>query len=180
MIARRALGALSIALTIAVMAGASALVGAQALGYKRYVITGRSMTGTIDVGSLAFERAVPPSSLKVGDVVTYSPPADSRVRGLVTHRIVWAGRSRDGGRAFRTKGDANPQPDPWRFVLSSPTQARVVFHVPYAGYALAAFSRPRVRMLLIGLPALLVAISLLAGLWEDAGVEARRLGVEQA
>jgi signal peptidase len=141
-----------------------------ALGYKRYVIVGRSMTGTYDRGSLIFDRPVPVGRLRVGDVITYTPP---RHDGAVTHRIVWIGRDRSGARAYRTKGDANPAPDPWHFTLHRPTQARVAFAVPYVGYAIGALSLRWVRMALIGLPALLVALAVLAGLWRDAGQEAR-------
>ena len=78
---------------------------------------------------------------------------------------------------FRTKGDANPVKDPWTFTLSRPMQARVAFHLPYVGYLLAALAERKVRMILIGVPALLIALSVLAGLWREAGeaaAEARR------
>jgi signal peptidase len=35
------------------------------------------MTGTIDRGSLIFDKVVPAESLKVGDIITYTPPASS-------------------------------------------------------------------------------------------------------
>ena len=108
---------------------------------------------------------MPVADLRVGDVITYTPPGHG---ARVTHRIVWTGRGADGGRAFRTRGDANASADPWRFELSGPTQARVVGHVPWAGYALSALSVRWVRMLVIGLPAALVALALLAGAWRDA------------
>jgi signal peptidase I len=142
------------------------------LGYQRYVVTGGSMDGTYDRGSIVFDEEVPVSDLEVGDVVTYEPPAEAGIDGLVTHRIV---SIRDGGdaRSFVTKGDANDAKDPWRFTLDQPTQARVAFHVPYVGYALAALSIREVRMLVIGLPALLIAVALTARLWREAGEEAR-------
>src|SRR5215211_1501787 len=59
-----------------------------AFGYQRYVITGGSMQGTYDRGSIVFDKAVPVSDLEVGDVITYTPPASSGVDGLITHRIV--------------------------------------------------------------------------------------------
>lgn len=139
------------------------------LGYQRYVITGGSMSGTIDRGSIAYDELVPSSSLEVGDVITYQPPPGSGPTGLVTHRIVWVGRDKEGKPSFGTKGDANAGPDPWRFVLKGPVQARVVFHVPYIGYAFAGLSDKRIRMLVIGLPAALIALSVLAGIWRDAG-----------
>jgi signal peptidase len=76
---------------------------------------------------------------------------------------VWTGRGASGARAFRTKGDANAAPDPWRFELRGETQARVAAHVPYAGYVIAAVGIRWVRMLLIGVPAAWVAIGLMFG-----------------
>jgi signal peptidase len=144
------------------------------LGYQRYVITSGSMSGTYDRGSIVYAREVPTASLRVGDVITYAPPAATGLKGLVTHRIAWIGRDRSGARAFRTKGDANPVRDPWRFTLERPRQARAAFHVPYAGFALAALGIRELRMLLIGLPALLIALGTLTRLWRRAGEELRR------
>jgi signal peptidase I len=144
-----------------------------AFGYHRYVITGSSMQGTYDRGSIVFDKPVPVSDLKLGDVITYSPPADTGVHGLITHRIISI-RHGEQGTSFRTKGDANESRDPWRFQLDQPTQARVAFSIPYVGFGIAALSMVPVRMLLIGLPALLIAIVLIARLWRQAGEEAYR------
>ena len=59
-----------------------------AFGYSRYVITGGSMAGTYDKGSVVFEEPVPVEDLEVGDVITYQPPADAGTQSLVTHRII--------------------------------------------------------------------------------------------
>ena len=145
-------------------------------GLHRYVLVGGSMEPTIHKGSVIFDRVVPVSSLRVGDVITYTPPpgAQGPVAHAVTHRIVWVGRDRFGARAFRTKGDHNHVDDPWRFTLHSATQAEETFAIPYVGYAIAALSLRPVRMALIGLPALLIALGILVSLWQDAGEEVRR------
>jgi signal peptidase len=166
-------GASAVLLVCALLAAALVLVPGL-LGYQRYVITSGSMTGTIDQGSLIYDKVVPATSLKRGDIITYTPPALSGVQEPVTHRIVWVGRDRFGKLSFRTKGDANKVADPWRFVLERSTQARVAFHIPYVGYAFAALNDRHIRMLLIGLPALLIAVGVLARLWRDAGEEVRR------
>lgn len=162
------------ALVVAVIVAVGTL-GAALLGYQRYVITGASMTGTFDRGSLLFSETVPVPELRVGDVITYTPPERTGTEGLVTHRIIWIGDDRQGREVFRTKGDANPVRDPWRFTLPGPEQARASFGVPYVGYGFAALDIPQVRMLLIGVPALLVALALLVRLWRQAGEEAREL-----
>ncbi len=141
------------------------------LGLQRYVITGGSMTGTIDKGSLVYSRLTPVGRLKVGDIVTFVPPDYA---SPITHRIISIGRGQNGQRIFRTKGDFNKVADPWRVTFSHPLLARCVYHVPYLGYLLAAFTFRPVRLLLIGLPAILIAGSLLWSLWRSAGEEVRR------
>ena len=165
--ARKAFGALVLgaALVLALVVLVPAL-----LGFQRYVITSGSMTGTYDRGSLVFDRVVPTASLHAGDVITFQPPGHA---GLVTHRIASV-RTVRGQRVFTTKGDANRAPDAWGAIkLANAKQARVAFHVPYVGYGIAALSERRVRMLLVGLPAMLIALSTLAGLWRDTSPNAR-------
>lgn len=128
------------------------------LGYERYVITGGSMSGTYDKGSVVFEKAVPADDLAVGDVITYLPPAASGVSTLVTHRIIRIGQDENGQQVLHTQGDANADPDPWRFTLDSATQPVVTHAVPYVGHALMALADRDTRMLLIGLPAALIAL----------------------
>lgn len=132
------------------------------LGYQRYIITGGSMTGTYDKGSIVFEKVVPSTDLAVGDVITYVPPASSGVTNLVTHRIVKARPGHAGATVLRTRGDANPSRDPWTFTLDRATQPVVQFHVPYAGWFFLFLADPGHRMLLIGGPAALIALGSLA------------------
>ena len=157
-------GAIAFALIAAVLVLVPALIG-----WQRYAIVSGSMTGTYDKGSLVLDEVVPVAELRVGDVITYLPPAGDH---LITHRISWIGRDATGARVFRTRGDANPVADGWTFRLDRPTQARVRVGVPYAGYALMALGRRDVRMILIALPALLIAGFSLVGLWRRLGATA--------
>lgn len=127
------------------------------IGMQRYVITTGSMTGTYDVGTLVFDRAVPARDLRVGDVITYLPPASSGVDHLVTHRLVSV-RTHAGHTTYRTRGDANPASDPWTFELSTDRQPRVAFAAPYVGRIFIALSDAATRRLVIGGPALLVGL----------------------
>jgi signal peptidase len=95
--------------------------------------------------------------------------------GAVTHRIVAVEAGPEGQPAFRTKGDFNQTADPWNpITLNEPQQARYVFHVALLGYALAALGMRSVRIALVGLPAVLIALSLLWSLWREAGQEVAR------
>lgn len=167
-LARRLLGW---ALPAAALVLAALMLVPAALGLDRYVITGDSMSGTYDRGSILYSRAVAVEELRVGDVITYEAPRGAGISGLVTHRIVSIDQRR-GEPAFRTKGDANATPDPWRFTLDAPTQARAEISVPFVGYAFAALGVRELRFALIGLPALAIALALLARLWREAGEEA--------
>jgi signal peptidase I len=132
------------------------------------------MTGTIDRGSLIYDKIVPVSSLQVGDVITYRPPAGSTpTGGLITHRIVSIEKDDDGRPVFRTKGDANATMDPWRFHLDDAKQATVAFHVPYVGYFFGLLGIAWLRMTLVGILSGLVVLRLWWTLWRDAGQEER-------
>jgi signal peptidase len=137
----------SLACVLVTLLGVAFLVPSL-LGYQRYVITGTSMTGTIDLGSVVFEKVVPVADLEVGDVITYQPPAESGIDHLVTHRIVAI-----HGDTYRTKGDAVPERDPWTFQLVEKDQPRVAFSVPYVGYAFLALADRTIRMAVISVPA---------------------------
>ncbi len=141
------------------------------LGYQRYIIVGGSMTGTIAKGSVVYERLTPVSQLKVGDIITFVPPGYTEP---VTHRIIAIQQGPGGSPVFQTKGDFNPVRDPWKMSLKGPEQPRYVFHIPCVGYVLAAVAIRKVRMILIGIPAVVIAFSLLWSLWTQAGDDVRR------
>lgn len=138
--------------------GCLALLVPALLGYDRYVITGGSMTGSVEKYAVVFADEVPVDGLAVGDVITYLPPADAGTHSLVTHRIIEIGTSPEGHRVLRTQGDANPDPDPWQFELVEPTVNRMAWHIPFLGRPMIALADPDVRRLVIGAPATVVAL----------------------
>jgi signal peptidase len=147
-----------------------------ALGMHHYVILTGSMTGTYDRGSIIFDRPVPTQRLRVGDPITYNPPPGVSEHSRVTHRIFRITRDHDGLRTFQTKGDANTAPDSWRFQLPLSTQDKVVFEVPYAGFLLELLSIRQYRLVLTGIPALLVVLAVLRQLWRDSNEHDRTPG----
>lgn len=134
--------------------GALLFILPTALGYERFLITGSSMSGTFEVGSLVFSEVVPVGQLHEGDIITYMPPASSGIHELVTHRIVKI--KKDG--SFRTKGDAVSNVDPWTFKLAGDNQPRAAFSVPYVGWVFLALQDRTIRIALIALPASVIAL----------------------
>ena len=160
---RRAWGRRLLALGgLAVLAGFLAVtVGPRVLPYRVLYVRSGSMAPGAPVGSLALFRPARAASLHRGDVIAFTPIG--RPGTPVAHRIVRIERT-GTGRAFVTRGDANPLPDPWR-IPARGSGWREVGVVPGLGYGLAALTRPTVRLTAIVLVALAGAGTSLVAIW---------------
>jgi signal peptidase len=178
-LARRARGIALNCVFVAMIASVLIMLVPALLGFQRYVILTGSMTGTYDRGSIVFDHPIPTADLKVGDPITYSPPSGFTSQARVTHRIWWIGRGANGERVYRTKGDANKHPDAWKFTLNQSTQDVVVFHIPDVGYVFTLLSLRKFRIVLVGLPAIIIGLMMLRALWIEGGQEARKQKLAQ-
>jgi signal peptidase I len=159
---------------VAALGCVAILLGPSLLGYQRFIILTGSMTGTYNRGSIVFDKPVPTASLKVGDVITYNPPPGFTSQGRVSHRIYRITVGKDGVRTYQTKGDFNRYPDIWHFTLPRPTQDEVKFDVPEIGYLFLILSIRNFRLILVGVPAILIGGNELRKLWREGGAEAKR------
>jgi len=104
-----------------------------------YVVTSGSMEPNISLGSAVIVKQVPTERIQVNDVITFQSGDDPRT---TTHRVIEV-TEQDGQRAFRTKGDANEDPDQSLVVpgQNARVEGRVMtiagepFAIPYIGYA---------------------------------------------
>lgn len=124
------------------------------LGYEALIVYSGSMAPFLAIGDVAVIQPAKPQDLRVGDVVTYRSASNSRV--LVTHRIIRI-EAQEGILAFETKGDANPDVDYWS-VAEDTVVGRVIYKVPYVGYIFDFAQTMSGRLLLVGIPALLLVI----------------------
>ena len=94
-----------------------ALVGAD----SSYEVLGGSMFPALKQGDFIFNKAVDPSTIEVGDILTVKPGGS-----IYTHRVV---EKAEGG--FILKGDANDTPD---IFIIDPSQivGKVIFVVPFS------------------------------------------------
>jgi signal peptidase len=152
--------------TTALLAGAVvtfvvAYAALLAIGFKPVAVYSGSMRPTLGVGSLAVDRVVPASSVRVGDVITFNDPY---TKGrLVTHRVAQIIPTKQGP-AYRTKGDANAARDPWAIRLNDRVGS-VAFDVPLAGYLLYYAHTREIRGLLLIVFAVFVLVGLLRWIW---------------
>ncbi|MGB2694963.1 MAG: signal peptidase I [Dehalococcoidia bacterium] len=125
------------------------------LGYHTYNVEGSSMAPSLQLGSAVVTHPTGPRALKVGDIIVRpgsggTPP--------VLHRVVDVTVGADGERLFVTQGDRNQTRDP-KPVAFDGSGDKVVYSVPYAGYILSFAESSLGRLVLIGIPlVLLVAI----------------------
>ncbi|HSG86728.1 MAG TPA: signal peptidase I [Candidatus Limnocylindrales bacterium] len=133
--------AFDLALIASVVAVLAALVVARGLpswGHPTLAIIGGSMEPTIPKGAVVVLDPVSTSDLRPGDVVTVRIPTTS---GHVTHRVLDIGEA-DGAAWIRTKGDANPSPDP-ALLPADQVVGRVGTWIPALGYLVRLLSVPQ-------------------------------------
>jgi signal peptidase len=151
-------------IVVAVFAYAALLVA----GFRPVAVYSGSMVPKLRIGSVAVDRPVAASSVRVGDVITFTDPY---VPGrLVTHRVIRIFHTATGA-AYRTKGDANTSRDPWTIRLPDRV-GRVQFSIPVAGYVLWYAHTREVRTALIALAAVLILAALLRRIWREEGPSA--------
>jgi signal peptidase I len=99
-----------------------------AFGLRPVIVASGSMEPQIHTGALAFDRPIPASQAKVGDVVTLQKES----REYVTHRVVASSEGPDGLTQLTLRGDANGQDDPAPYLVSEVGQ--YLGSVPVLGY----------------------------------------------
>jgi len=120
------------------------------------VVYSGSMAPEMPTGALAVMEPVDPTDIKVGDIIAFDPPWDAS-NVTVSHRVIEVVDGETLG--FRTKGDANEDPD-FDIVPATSVTGRVTLNVPQLGYLLARvgdYSRSRLGFVFfVGLPTLLL------------------------
>jgi len=120
--------------------------------YKLMIVQSGSMTPAIKMGSVVVAK--PAENYQIGDVITFGPY--TRTQAPTTHRI-YDIKVTDGNPVYITKGDANNAPDQ-REITKRDIVGKVLFSIPYLGYAVDFAKRPLGFSLIIIVPAALIII----------------------
>jgi signal peptidase len=152
-------GIASKAIAVMLVLSAVALIaGPRLLGWQMQLVLSGSMAPAFDTGSVIAIRPVDPSSIVVGDVVTYS----RRTGPPVTHRVVGIQGTGDDARLV-TKGDANEDIDAGT-VNPAAVVGETVAAVPYVGYVAHFMRQPLGFLLVIVVPGFILILAELRSL----------------
>ncbi len=121
-------------------------------GWRLYSVTTGSMSPTYPIGSMLIVRPTDFSELQTGDVITYNISETT----VVTHRIYSIDADKQ---TVITKGDANQTSDSYD-VNAQNIIGKVVFSVPYLGFATTILSTQKGMFFLLGIAAALFIFSI--------------------
>jgi signal peptidase I len=131
------------------------------VGYEAFVVQSDSMAPALVTGDAIVTESISPSSLEVGDVVTF---ADATRAGLlVTHRVT--DLRRDGTRtSVVTRGDGNTAVERWA-VDDEVDVGRLVARLPKLGVLVTSVSTPVARAALTTCALALLGAGVLRRIW---------------
>jgi signal peptidase len=118
-------------------------------GYYSSVIMSSSMEPTIPIGSIVVAKRVNPDNVKVGNIIVFQ-----RSNSKTLHRVIDKIVENDSY-YFKTKGDANEDPDPW-IVQPEQVQGSLLLTIPYYGYLIYFAGTPIGFILMVIIPAILL------------------------
>lgn len=115
-------------------------------GYHVFAVLTGSMEPDLPVHTALLVHTIDPTMIRIGDIITFEEPGNNRV--LITHRVIAIDTTAET-KIFRTKGDANPAPDPWR-VPSTAVKGKVYYHIPWIGSFIAFLNtKPGIALFVI-------------------------------
>ena len=120
--------------------------------YYSSVIMSSSMEPTIPIGSIVVVKRVNPDDVKVSNIIVFQR-SDAKTLHRVIDKIV-----ENDSYYFKTKGDANEDPDPW---IVQPEQVRgaLLLTIPYYGYLIYFAGTPIGFVLMVIIPAILLIVN---------------------
>lgn len=132
------------------------LVGVRLVGLQPYTVLSGSMEPTYHVGALIYVKEADAEHLTAGTPITFYLNANT----VATHRIHEVTTDETGRLAYRTKGDANEDPD-GALVYPENIIGTPVGTIPGLGYLVAFLQQPSGRYLALAVTAgILLAVFL--------------------
>jgi signal peptidase I len=115
-------------------------------GATPYVVLTGSMQPQMPPGTLVVVKPVAAEEISTGAVLTYQIKSGEPT--VVTHRVTSVGVDGKGELRFRTKGDANQEPDEL-LVMPAQIKGERWYYVPYLGYVTSLITGEQRRIGLV-------------------------------
>ena len=125
--------------------------------YQILSVLSGSMEPAIHTGSIVVIKPV--ENYKIGDIITFGKTEKTPT----THRI-YDIKVNAGNPIYTTKGDANNAPDS-REIPNSEVIGKILFSVPYAGFAIATAKKPWGFIFIIIIPTLIIISGEIKKIW---------------
>jgi signal peptidase len=129
------------------------------------VVQSGSMAPAIKMGSLVIVK--PANDYKIGEVITFGPY--SKTKAPTTHRI-YDIKVVNGQPVYITKGDANNAPDT-REITKRDVVGKVLFSIPYLGYAVAFAKKPLGFALIVIVPAVIIIVDEIKNIYKELKIK---------
>jgi signal peptidase I len=162
----------SFGLLILLMTAAVLSFLAPRFGWGVDAVLSGSMEPQLKVGGLVITRPVESKDIEVGDTITFYCPLN---KGMTSHRVIAV----ESGTLsyFRTKGDANEDPDPFIVPVQN-VAGKVCFHIPYLGFVIQFLKTPLGMLLTLGIPGLIIIALEIINIWRVFSEEKKRISDE--
>ena len=135
--------------------------------FKVMIVQSGSMEPAIKMGSIVAVKPHSTSSgqadYKIGDIITFGKT--TKLKEPITHRI-YDIKVVGGNPQYITKGDANNAPDK-DTVSKKDIIGKVLFHIPYLGYAVSFAKKPIGFSLIIIIPAAAIVYDEIKKIWKE-------------
>lgn len=170
----RITGAISTILVVIVVIIALLLVGVRLIGLKPFTVLSGSMEPTYHTGALIYVKSVDPMTIEAGTPITFMLDEDT----IATHRVVEVIPDEEDAEVvrFRTKGDANAEPDGslvhYKNVIGVPK-----FSIPYLGYLANYIQHPPGRYIAIAVIVIILLLAFVPDLFDDSKKGKKQKGV---
>lgn len=125
--------------------------------YQILTVLSGSMEPAIHTGSIVIIK--PTDNYKIGDIITFGKTEKTPT----THRIHDI-KVNAGNPVYTTKGDANNAPDN-REISNNEVVGKVLFSVPYAGFAISTAKKPWGFIFIIIIPTLIIISDEIKKIW---------------
>ncbi len=166
---RRLLRVVGTVVGVAVTVAFTTMALLPVFGMRTMIVLSGSMAPAFHTGDAVVVEHTDPDRVQVGDMIAFTGYGTEQ---LTTHRVIGL-HDVKGKLHFRTQGDANPDPDA-NLAPAGGLHGRVRLVLPHAGRVLATMTGQRGKLLILGLPALILAAGQLRALIASARTASAR------